>query len=132
MSGVPDPRMSGARVTLGEQDVRDVRVRPIRMVRVRGRVTMTASSRGTPPAAMSIGATPLYSEGPAGPGRPGTVRGDGTFEFRAWPGPVMVRVSRDRTQLPAVIRLNGKDVTKAGLELPAGRDVTGLEIQVGN
>ena len=132
MSGVPDPVMSGARVTLDEQDVRDVRVLPIRMVRVRGRLVLRASAQRFEPSSLSIGATPLYSQGPAGPGRPGTARSDLTFEFRAWPGPVMVRVWQNRKPLPATMRLNGKDVSKTGIELPQDRDVSGLEIIIGH
>lgn len=132
MSGVPDPVMSGARVTLDEQDILDLRVMPIRMVRVRGRLIMKAAAGRIDPTSISIGATPLYSEGPMGPQRPGTLRNDLTFEFRAWPGLVIVRVSQDRRQLPAAVRLNGKDVTTTGIVLPPDRDVSGLEILVGD
>jgi hypothetical protein len=139
MSQVPNPIMSGVRVTLAEADVADVRVEPIRMVTVRGRVT---SPDGESVRGLSVGATPLESGGPMGPQRPGTVKADGTFEFRTWlvfvivrvhrPGPaIQSRGSSSREVRLRVVRLNGADVTKTGIEIRPGRDVAGLVIELG-
>jgi hypothetical protein len=139
MSQDPNPVMSGARVTLAEADVTGVRVEPIHMVAARGRVLSSArvSVQG-----LSVGGTPLASGGPMGPQRPGTVDADGNFEFRTWPGRVIVRVfgegpalqppgSQSRELRSRVVRLNGVDVTRTGIDLQPGRDVNGLVIELG-
>ena len=128
-----------SRVTLAEADVTGVRVEPIRMVAVRGRVL---SSAGVSVQGLSVGATPMATGGPMGPQRPGTVAPDGTFEFRTWPSRVMVRISTpgpaiqqrgspSRELRSRVVRLNGVDVTKTGIDVRAGRDVAGLVIELG-
>ena len=138
MSQVPNPVMSGAQVTLAEADITGVRVEPIRMVWVRGRVLAPAgmATRG-----FVVGATPIMGGGPMGPQRPGTVDANGNFEFRTWPSRVIVRINtpgpaRQTPGTPSrevrsrVVRFNGVDVTKTGLEIRAGRDLTGLVIEL--
>ena len=139
MSQVPNPVMSGARVTVAEADVSGVRVEPIRMVRVRGRVV---ASSGRSVRGLSVGAIPLEPGGPMGPQRPGIVDVNGNFEFRTWPGRVIVRVNQPRPEIPPpgggrslelrsrVVRFNGVDVTTAGLDIQPGRDLTGLVIEL--
>jgi hypothetical protein len=140
MSQVPNPMMSGAKVTLAEADVAGVRVTPIRMVSVRGRIVASAgaSVRG-----LSVGAISLVSEGPMGPQRPGIVDADGNFEFRTWPSRVIVRVFSATPPAPGsgrgrsselrsrVVRFRGVDVTKTGLDIAPGRDLTGLVVELG-
>jgi hypothetical protein len=140
MSRVPNPVMSGARVTVAEADVSGVRVEPIRMVRLRGRVV---ASGGRSVRGLSVGALPLEPGGPMGPQRPGIVDVDGNFEFRTWPGRVVVRVlsatpappgsgrGRSSELRSRVVRLNGADVTKTGIDVLPARDVAGLVIELG-
>ena len=139
MSQVPNPVMSGARVTLTEADVTGVRVEPVLMVTVRGRVL---SSAGVSVQGLSVGATPMATGGPMGPQRPGIVDADGNFEFRTWPSRVMVRISTpgpaiqprgspSRELRSPVVRLNGVDVTKTGIDVQAGRDLARLVIELG-
>jgi hypothetical protein len=134
MSQAADPVMSGAKVTLIDDDVSGVKVVPIRMVAVRGRVIAPG---GMPVRGLTVGAIALVSEGPNGPQRPGTADANGDFEFRTWPGLVIVRVFEGDTkpgggsrQLSRVVRLNGEDVTKTGVDLSSGRDLSGLVIEV--
>ena len=135
MSQVANPVMSGARVALAETDVTGLRLEPIRRVVVRGRVTAPA---GTVIQGLSVGAIPLMSEGPAGPQRAGTVGADGTFEFHTWPGRVIVRIGDVERgpgfsklhQRQRVVRFNGVDVTRTGVDIHAGRDVRGLLINL--
>ena len=135
MSKVPDPVMSGARVTLAEADVTGLRLEPIRRVAVRGRVTAPA---GTVVQGLAVSAIPLISEGPAGPQSAGTVTANGTFEFHTWPGRVVVRVGEVERgpgfsrlhQRQRVVRLNGADVTRTGFDVQPGRDVGGLLIEL--
>ena len=140
MSQIPIPLMSGAKVTLAEADVTGVRVIPIRMVSVRGRVVASAAASVK---GLSVGAISMVSEGPMGPQRPGIVEANGNFEFRTWPGRVVVRVNEPRPpNLPPgsgrslevrsrVVRFNGVDITKTGLDIQPGHDLTGLVIELG-
>jgi hypothetical protein len=133
MSGVPDPVMSGARVTLTGADVSDVRVEPIRRVAVRGRVV---GPPGVRVQGLSVSAIPLVSEGPAGPQKAGIAGEDGAFEFHTWPGRVVVRVmttepgGRAREWRARTVRLNGADVTRAGIEISPQRNLTGVVIEL--
>jgi hypothetical protein len=140
MSGVIDPIMSGAQVTLGERDVTGIEVRQIRMVKVSGRLILGPASRGLVLSNFSVGAAPLTSEGPAGPTPPGILRDDLTFEFRVWPKPSIVRVSRRGLASPteprpvsppvAAVRLNGVDLTKTGIDFRERQDVSGLVVEL--
>ena len=136
MAGVANPVMSGARITVADDDVSGVRLEPIRQVAVRGRV---AAPDGVAVRGLSVSALPLISEGPAGPQRPGSVGADGTFEFHTWPGRVIVRIASVETlpggsrlrERPRIVRLNGVDVTATGIDIQPGRDVGGLMIEIG-
>jgi hypothetical protein len=135
MSQVPNPVMSGARVALAEADVSGLRLEPIRRVAVRGRVTAPA---GTVIQGLSVSAIPLVSEGPAGPQRGGTVGADGTFEFHTWPGRVIVRIGDVESgpgfsrlhERQRIVRLNGVDVTRTGVDIQQGRDAGALVIEL--
>jgi hypothetical protein len=64
------------------------------------------------------------------PNRPGTLRDDLTFEFRTWPAFGYVRVFPESEWIVERVRLNGVDVTNTGIDFRAGRDITGLEIDL--
>ena len=136
MGGVPNPVMSGARVTLADADVTGLRLEPIRRVAVRGRVV---APPGVTVQGLSVSAIMLISEGPSGPGRAGVVGADGAFEFYTFPRRVIVRVS-EVEKIPGgtrghprsrVVRLNGADVTNTGIDIQPGRDLSGLVIEIG-
>lgn len=138
MSQVPNPVMSGARVTVAEADVTGVRLEPIRRVTVRGRVMAPA---GVSVQGLTVSAMPFGIGGPNGPERGGVVAADGTFEFQTWPRRSIVRVS-NVVKIPGgsrglalrplpVVRLDGADVTKTGIDIQPGRDIRGLEIELG-
>jgi hypothetical protein len=120
--------VSGARVTIADVDLTDVRVIPIEMVRVTGRVTVDSAARaGLPFSTIEVGATPVNFEGNPGPQRAGIVRPDLSFEFRTWPGPGYVRVLMlSPGWTVKAIRLNAADVTDKEVDLR--HDISGLEI----
>jgi hypothetical protein len=125
------PKISVAAVTVSDRDVMDVRVQPLPMVHATGRVVIDPAVRSSlHTSAMRISAMPMDNQGNPGPQRPGTLRDDLTFEFRTWPGLGYVRVFPESEWIIANIRLNGLDVTRTGVDFRAGRDVTGLEIEL--
>jgi hypothetical protein len=138
MSQVPNPVMSGARVTVAESDVTGVRLEPIRRVTVQGRVR---AASGVSVQGLTVSGMPLINDGPNGPEKGGVVGADGAFEFQTWPRRTLVRVSHVVTvpggsrglalrPLP-VVRLNGADVTRTGIDIQPGREVTGVVIELG-
>jgi hypothetical protein len=136
MGRVTNPVMSGAKVTLADADVTGLRLEPIRRVAVRGRVV---APRGVTVQGLSVSAIMLISEGPSGPGSAGVVGADGNFEFYTFPRRVIVRVS-EVVKIPggtrglrrsAVVRINGADVTRTGVDIQPGRDVGRLVIELG-
>ncbi|MEO7192616.1 MAG: carboxypeptidase-like regulatory domain-containing protein [Vicinamibacterales bacterium] len=125
-------KISRATVRVVDGDVPGVRVTPLEMVKVAGRVVVDAAARGSLQAGMiRIGASPTDFGGNPGPQRPGTVNEDLTFEFRTWPsiGHVRVTVASPAWALKAV-RLNGVDVTDKDIEFIQGKQISGLEVEL--
>jgi hypothetical protein len=90
---------------------------------------------------LTVSAMPLINDGPNGPEKEGVVAADGTFEFQTWPRRSLVRVSNvvkipggsrglELRPLP-VVRFNDADVTRTGIDIQPGRDIRGLEIELG-
>ena len=129
MSQVANPVMSGARVTVADADITGLRLEPIRRVAVRGRVVAPAdvSVQG-----LTVSAVPMMNDGPNGPQAGGVVGADGAFELLTWPRRITLRATpAGRGRAPLAVRLNGTDVTRTGIDVRAGRDVTGVVIELG-
>lgn len=126
------PKVSVAKVTVYDGDVTRVRVMPIEMVKVTGRVIVDPAQRSLRPSEIRISASPTDSNGNPGPQRGGTVRADFTFEFRTWPGPGYVRLWVGTQEWTAkAVRLNGVDVGEKDIDFRAGREISGLEVELG-
>lgn len=95
-----------------------------------GHVTFEGGSKPPTLTTIRVAASPVDAEGPgmsfAGPG---TVKADGTFELRGLSGTRIVRAMN----LPAgwmlkSVRVNGNDITDAGLDFKPGETVSGVEV----
>lgn len=126
------PKVSGAKVIVADGDVTRVRVMPIEMVRATGRLILDASQRALMASGITVSGVPVDADGNPGPTRPGTVRDDLTFEFRAWPalGYIRVFVGRQEWTTKAV-RLNGVDIGDRDIEFQQGREISRLEVELG-
>ena len=126
------PLVSGAKVVVSGQALRDVRVTPIAMVRATGRLVIDAAIRSRlDPSRVQVGASPVSFDGNPGPQRPGTVQADLTFQFATWPGPGSLRVVVDaREWAVTAIRRHGVDVTNTAIDFVPGQEVSGLEIHL--
>ena len=135
-ASVPVPtggwKVSGARLVVADRDLAGVRVSPIPMVTVTGRVVIDPAMRElVKRGAMRIGASPVDFDGNPGPQVSGTVRDDLTFEFRTWPSRGVVRVHVERRELvPRIVKLNGTPVARREILFVGGRSVTGLEVDL--
>ncbi len=58
--------------------------------------------------------------------------GDGTFELKSGPGKMRINVFGAAGWTIRSVRLNGTDITDAGIEFKAGEDIAGLEVEMTN
>jgi hypothetical protein len=126
------PKVSGATVELKASDMENVRVLPIPVVRGSGRLIVEPASRSSLNlAAITVLGVPDDFNGNPGPQRASPLTEDLTFEFKTWPSLGRIRVSG----LPPgwtvrSIRVNGTDVTHDTIAFTAGKDLTGIEVEV--
>ena len=126
------PKVSGAKVMVSDGDVTGVRVMPIEMVKATGRLLLGASPRSLLSSGIQVSGAPVDWDGNPGPQRGGTVRDDLTFEFRTWPGPGYIRVFVGRQEWTTkAVRLNGVDIRERDIDFQAGREISGLEVELG-
>ena len=126
------PKVSGAKVIVTDGDVTRVRVVPIEMVKATGRLVLNASQRALLASGITVSGVPVDADGNPGPTRPGTVRDDLTFEFRAWPGPGYIRVSVGRQEWTTKsVRLNGVDLGDRDIDFQQGKEISGLVVELG-
>ena len=119
-------------MTIYDGDVTRVRVLPIEMVKVTGRLIVDSARRSLRPSDIRISAAPADWNGNPGPQRGGVVRDDFTFEFRTWPGAGYIRLWVGSQEWTAkMIRLNGVDVGEKDIDFRAGREISGLEVVLG-
>jgi hypothetical protein len=124
------PRVSGATVKVYDGDVRRVRVMPIEMVKITGRLVGDAR-RSLKPSEITVAGTPADSNGNPGPSRGGIVKEDFTFEARAWPAVGYIRIFVGRQEWAVkTLRLNGVDLGGNTIEFRAGEDISGLEVEL--
>jgi protocatechuate 3,4-dioxygenase beta subunit len=137
LPGIPGPgalpEAMTATVSVNGVDVTDVRLEPLRPITVTGRVVLDpVAARSFKPETFRLGATPsepMMLAGPPPP--PSAVRDDLTFEFKTYPGNVIVRPMAAATGwMVKAVYLNGADVTD-GITL-RDEDVSGLEVELTN
>jgi hypothetical protein len=125
------PKVSVATVKVVDRDLTGVRVEPLPMVRATGRIIVDPAVRSSlRRSTIRVSGSPIDWQGNPGPQRWGIVRDDLTFEFRTWPARGYVRVFPETEWTVARVRVDGVDVTKSGIDFRAGRDVTGLEVEL--
>jgi hypothetical protein len=124
------PKVSTATVSVGTEDVRDVKVTPVQMVRATGRLVVAPAVRAAlPVGTIDVAAAPSTGDGVPGPQRPGTVKPDLSFEFWTWPGEGYIRVLfLSPGWMVRAVRLHGVDVTDK--DIPFRGSMSGLQIEV--
>jgi hypothetical protein len=126
------PKVSGATVELKGPDVANVRVLPIPVVRGSGRLIVDPASRSSLKlAAITVVGVPDDFSGNPGPQRADPLTDDLTFAFKTWPSVGRIRVSGlPPNWVVRSIRVNGTDVTHDTIAFTAGKDLTGIEVEV--
>jgi len=136
LPGPPQPgtpmEMATANVTVNGVDINDLRVEPSQPIIVTGHVVMDpVAARSFKPETMRLSAPPSEPGpifGPIPP--PAAIRDDLTFEFKASPGPSIVRLASPPGWMIKSVSLNGADVSD-GLTFKS-EDVSGLEVELTN
>jgi hypothetical protein len=126
-----------AAVTVAGEDISGVQLVGARESALSGRIVIDpATASGLQASTIRVTAQPLRPEfGMPGPGGGGTVKDDLTFEFRARPGPIVIRANSgppngSSALMLKAVRLNGADITDTGLDIRSNEDVTGLEVEL--
>jgi hypothetical protein len=125
-------QMATANVTVNGVDITDVRVEPSKPITITGHVVVDpVAARSFKSETMRLSAPPS-EPGPVfgPPPPPAAVRDDLTFEFKASPGPSIVRLASPPGWMIKSVSLNGADVTE-GITFQ-NDDVTGLEVELTN
>jgi len=126
----PDTAM--ASISVNGVDLTDIRLEPVKPISVSGQVVLDpVAARSFKPETMRLNAPsnePGPTFGPLPP--PAAVHDDLTFEFKASPGPSVVRLNGPAGWMIKSVSLNGADVTE-GLTF-RNEDVTGLLVELTN
>ena len=134
------PESASAQVTLAGQDVDGVQLLAAKLSQLTGRIVTSdaASAQSLQPGALRLALTPKDPEPIIGPGGgPGRINDDLTFVLQSRPGATRVNLvsvgpgTSSGWTLKAV-RLDGVDVTDAGIDVKVNEDITGLEIELTN
>ena len=126
------PERIAASITVTGEDINGLRLTGVKASTVTGRVILPQASPGAIRAS-SIQLTSSPARSVPLPGLGGTSRpnDDFTFEMKMPPGQQLIRAnaSLQGATLKAV-RLNGTDVTDAGIDVRAGEAISGVEIEL--
>jgi hypothetical protein len=136
--GTP-PEQLMANVTVGGEDVTGVVLTPLQPIKLTGKITLDPPTGWLQPSMVRVIATPKEPGAMffATPGGPPIVHDDFTFEVAGQPGTMLIRampIGAAASTLWAVksVRLDNEEVIDSGVELTAGRDLSGVEIVVTN
>ena len=143
----PRLEVATAVITVTGDDVSGIRLAPVAPVTVSGRVVFDNPSAAgfLKPSAIRVNTQMLNpNDGPSSglQSPPPALKDDFTFELQVDPGLVMLRpavpggvpglTTGSQPWALKSLRVNGADVTNAGLELRAGENVSGIEIEMTN
>ncbi len=134
-AGMIASSVSQADVTVSGGDIEGLRLSPVELVTVRGRVIVNPASTETlQPNQFRVTARPKSpAEAMMGMGPPEAVKEDSTFELKMLPGIQFVQLlpfaSATNWQMKA-IRVGGLDVTDTGIDARSGEAIDDLEIEV--
>jgi hypothetical protein len=134
------PESATAHITLAGQDVDGVQLVAARLSTLSGRIVATdaAQAQALRPTGIRLIVTSKDPEPVFLPGvGQSSVNDDGTFSLPSRPGSVRINVITDLSANASAwtlkaVRLNGVDVTDAGLDVVTNQDVGGLEVEVTN
>ena len=132
MGNPMDAEVAIARITVGTEDITDLRLVAARPTIVRGRVVADPAAMSSLPSRLMVSALPAQPMPMMGVA-PAPVRDDMTFELKSSPG--VYRLSLGPSSMGWAIRsvrLNATDVTDAGFEIKGNSEIGVLEVELTN
>jgi len=120
------------KITATGEDISDLHLTGARPSTASGRVVLDPAIAASLPAGLQLMVMPIDPEPMMG-GQPARITEDGTFELRAPAGRMRINIMGPMNGFALrAIRLNGTDITDAGLEFKPNEDISGLEIELTN
>ena len=132
------PEIAMATVTVTGDDIANVQLVAAKPSTLTGRVIVDPAAASSLPRPVMIRAFPANVSGiPAPPPPPARVADDFTFEIKSTPGVMRLMMGGGFGPPPEgwsirSVRLNGVDVTDAGIEFKPNEDVSGVEVELTN
>jgi Carboxypeptidase regulatory-like domain len=127
-----------ATITVTGEDLADVQLVAAKPTTLTGRVIVDPAAASSLPRQLMIRAFPTNFFGIGPPPAPARVADDLTFEIKSTPGVLRLSLMGNSFGQPLdgwsirIVRLNGADVTDAGIEFKPNEDITGVEVELTN
>ncbi|MBZ5557337.1 MAG: carboxypeptidase-like regulatory domain-containing protein [Acidobacteriia bacterium] len=135
----PDgPETAMANVTVAGEDVSDVHLVAAKPSRLTGRVIVDPAAVSALPPTLMLSLFPVNIVGiPAPPPPPARIADDFTFETKSTPGRMRIMLGGGFNAPPTgwavrSVRVNGVDVTDAGIEFKPNEEISGVEVELTN
>jgi hypothetical protein len=124
--------MAVTTITVTGEDITGVRLVSSKPSALTGRIVTEPAAASALPASLQLVLLPMdFGVIPMGMG-PAAMGGDGTFEMKSGPGKMRITMFNAGGWTIRSVRLNGTDITDAGVDIKPGEDVSGLEIELTN
>jgi hypothetical protein len=130
--GPAEAEFAIATVTATGEDIADLHLVGAKSSVASGRIIIDPGAAAAIPPGMMLTPMPL-EPGPMMIGMsPGRVSDDGTFELKSAPGRVRINMNGAAGWQIRAVRVNGTDVTDAGIEFKPNEDISGIEVEITN
>ena len=133
-NGMPsdDSEVGLARIVATGDDITDIRIVAAKASTLSGRIVTDPAVASALPATLQLMLTPMEPGTMPMGVMPPRMAGDGTFELKSGPGKMRINVFGTAGWTIRSVRLNGTDITDAGIEFKAGEDIAGVEVEMTN
>jgi hypothetical protein len=133
-NGMPsdDSEVGIAKIVATGDDITDIRIVASKASTLSGRIVTDPAIAAALPATLQLMLTPMEPGTMPMGFTPPRMAGDGTFELKSGPGKMRINVFGTAGWSIRSVRLNGTDITDAGIEFKAGEDIAGLEVEMTN
>jgi hypothetical protein len=129
----PDGEVAMTTITATGEDITDLHLVTAKLSVINGHIVVDPAIASAQPTSLSLMLMPVEQGMMMAMGAaPGRMADDGTFELRSPPGRMRIGLMNAGGWFLRAVRLNGTDVTDAGLDFKPGQDISGLEVEVTN
>lgn len=127
-----DGETATAKITATGDDIKDLQLVGAKPSSATGRIVVDPAAAAALPQGLMLFPTPIEPGSMPMGGGPTRMGDDGTFEMKAAPGRTRVNMGGAPGWVVRSIRLNGIDITDAGIEFKPNEDISGIEIEITN